>query len=859
MSANRIFSACLLCLAMVLPFAAQTSAVQNTAVQTAATQTTAAGSTTVQVPRLIRLNGIFTPSSPANRSTTINVTFSLYTEESGGTPLWQESQNVELDAGGHYSVLLGSTQSEGLPVQLFISAQAQWLGLQSAGEAEQPRIMLVSVPFALKAGDAETLGGKPASAYLTAPTVNSNATTSTSIATRTTAAGEVGSVRHSSATKPPVGGGGNANYIPLWTDSADLGSSLLYQSGNSVAMGTTTPTATFDVHSTSTVAPGKVEAVLQGDSISESGAVYAVQGVVLSPEGAGIVGKNGAEGGQAIGVGGSTMSPTGIAVSGVSVASTGTGIGIQGETNSPAGAGMAGLFVPTTGTGYGVYGKAFSPDAIPVLGLNTDASGTSAPVGVEGQSSSPTGSGVYGTVISTTGPNSGVLGTTVSTSGQGVLGLASATSGSATGVAGRTSSPSGFGGYFQNVATTGSGYGVEGTTSAPNGSGVYGVVNIADATGVIGYNSATSGATSAGVYGSTASSSGFGVEGLNSDTSGTGTGGSGVKGVTTSPNGAAVFGDNESTTGGDGALGVYGYSGAGSGVYGQSTYSAGVFGYTTASNEDGVAAIEGSSGGYSNGIYADTYSANGVGAFIDNAAGGYILVGTVNNNGAHEFDVDGYGDGYFSGDLDVGGELSKASGTFKIDHPLDPANKYLYHSFVESPDMMNIYNGNITTDTDGLATVPLPEWFEALNRDFRYQLTVMGQFAQAIVAQEVANHQFRIKTDKPNVKVSWQVTGVRQDAYANAHRVQVEVEKAPQDRGHYLHPELFGAPTEARIIRHSPPHKPVPVHAVPVKSVRTPPQSNPSEPMQPAVAQNLPKPAEVPSALLRPVTTLHKQ
>jgi len=112
---------------------------------------------------------------------------------------------------------------------------------------------------------------------------------------------------------------------------------------------------------------------------------------------------------------------------------------------------------------------------------------------------------------------------------------------------------------------------------------------------------------------------------------------------------------------------------------------------------------------------------------------------------------------------------------------------------------MNIYNGNATTDGQGSAVVKLPEWFETLNRDFRYQLTVMGQFAQAIVASKVANHQFTIKTDKPNVEVSWQVTGIRQDAWANAHRIPVEVEKAQADRGLYLHPELFGAPSEKSI------------------------------------------------------------
>jgi len=147
----------------------------------------------------------------------------------------------------------------------------------------------------------------------------------------------------------------------------------------------------------------------------------------------------------------------------------------------------------------------------------------------------------------------------------------------------------------------------------------------------------------------------------------------------------------------------------------------------------------------------------------------------------------------------VVGTLSKGGGSFMIDHPLDPANKYLYHSFVESPDMKNIYDGTITTDGAGLATVTLPNWFEALNRDFRYQLTVIGQFAQAIVAGEVANNQFRIQTDKPNVEVSWQVTGIRQDAFANANRIPIEVEKAPADRGRYLYPEAIGAPETARI------------------------------------------------------------
>jgi hypothetical protein len=118
---------------------------------------------------------------------------------------------------------------------------------------------------------------------------------------------------------------------------------------------------------------------------------------------------------------------------------------------------------------------------------------------------------------------------------------------------------------------------------------------------------------------------------------------------------------------------------------------------------------------------------------------------------------------------------------------------------------MNIYTGNVTTDASGLATVQLPDWFEALNTDFRYQLTAIGQFAQAIVASKIAHNQFRIQTDKPNVEVSWQVTGVRHDAFANANQIPVEVEKASADRGHYLYPEAFGQPATARIGYEAPP------------------------------------------------------
>jgi hypothetical protein len=148
-----------------------------------------------------------------------------------------------------------------------------------------------------------------------------------------------------------------------------------------------------------------------------------------------------------------------------------------------------------------------------------------------------------------------------------------------------------------------------------------------------------------------------------------------------------------------------------------------------------------------------------------------------------------------SGNLGVAGHKN-----FKIDHPLDPANKYLVHSSVESSEMMNIYTGNVTVDAHGEATVPLPDWFEALNTDFRYQLTAIGGPGPGLyIAEKVANNQFKIAGGTPGSEVSWQVTGVRHDAFAKAHPLVVEEEKEERLRGFYIRPELYGAPPEKQI------------------------------------------------------------
>jgi hypothetical protein len=157
--------------------------------------------------------------------------------------------------------------------------------------------------------------------------------------------------------------------------------------------------------------------------------------------------------------------------------------------------------------------------------------------------------------------------------------------------------------------------------------------------------------------------------------------------------------------------------------------------------------------------------------------------------------------GYFVGNVTVTGTLAKGGGSFKIDHPLDPENKFLYHSFVESPDMMNVYNGVVTLDHAGRATVELPTYFEALNKDFRYQLTCIGGFAPVYIATKVANNSFTIAGGVEGLEISWQVTGIRKDPFANANRIIPEVDKPEGQKGKYLHPAAYGKPPELGIDR----------------------------------------------------------
>lgn len=223
----------------------------------AQSQSLATGESTV--PRLVSFNGMATDVNGKPLTGIVGITFSIYQDQQGGTPLWFETQNVSPNPSGRYTATLGTTKSGGLPMQLFTSGEARWLGVQIEGQSEQPRILLLSVPYALKAADAETVGGLPPSAFVLAAPQNGGGPSSPA-------------VPQNSQVQPSLGGSGTQNYIPLWTDSSgDLGNSILYQSGTTlVGVGTNTPAGTLDVNG-SVISRGTLQLLSTGTANASQG------------------------------------------------------------------------------------------------------------------------------------------------------------------------------------------------------------------------------------------------------------------------------------------------------------------------------------------------------------------------------------------------------------------------------------------------------------------------------------------------------------------------------------------------------------------------------------------------------------
>ena len=351
------------------------------------------------------------------------------------------------------------------------------------------------------------------------------------------------------------------------------------------------------------------------------------------------------------------------------------------------------------------------------------------------------------------------------------------------------------GGAGSDVASIIAGTGLTATQSAGNVT-----LNIANPFALTGSSAQAilSGAntTADGIHGETSAAGYSGVSGTNTNTGTTG----GYGGYFASDGGTGAYAQGR-------AVGVHGDTLSGVGVYGTSSFGNAVEGISENSGGIGVEGFD--SGGFgvggqgnvggdfvgaggSNDIGVEASSDTGDAVRAVSHAAGYSGIYGENDSGGYA--------GWFAGKVNVTGNLTVAgsisAGTkdFKIDDPLDPANKFLIHTSVESPDAEDIYNGNVTTDSRGYATVGLPAYFDAENIDPRYQLTVIGSFARAIVWRGVRDNAFVIRTDRAGTLVSWQVTAIRNDPYARSQRGPAEVLKPASDRGRYLDPAGYGKP-----------------------------------------------------------------
>ncbi len=609
------------------------------------------------------------------------------------------------------------------------------------------------------------------------------------------AAGAVGPTGAAGATGPtgPGSVSGTVNYVSKFTpNGTSVGNSLLFDNGTSVGLGTATPSNTAKMEISGVGTYSGTTPYYQAGLLVDGATTGSASGVYAAGGWRGVFGHNL----------GTLVATEAIGVLGRQEGSsyTGTGYGVKGENTGTGGTANYGVYGTASGSGNGVGGVASGTGAggyfdggttgYGVLvnqgrsGFNTLTPTSMAKVEISGVGTYNTGP-IYQAGLVVDGPTSlSASGIYAAGGWKGVFGhnLGTLAGVEAIGVHGK----------LEGSAYTGTGYGVRGENIGTGGTLNYGVYGSASGAGH-GVGGRASGTGAGGYF--DGGTTGYGLIVMNGTSSGIGTATpnamakleiSGVGTYNSSPYYQAGLVSSGASSSGS-ASAIYGEAGW-RGVYGRN------IGASTGVDAIGVHGKLETGSSYTNG-YGLKGEAYGLGpnnfGVYGNASGA-----TGNNYGVYGTNTGtGYA-GYFSGNVRITGSITKGSGTFLIDHPLDPANKYLYHSFVESPDMMNIYNGNATTDANGDATVTLPDYFEALNQDFRYQLTAMGVFSQAIVAEKISGNQFKIKTDKPNVEVSWQVTGVRHDRYANAHRVVPEVMKEPELRGYYLHAAEWDQPVQ---------------------------------------------------------------
>jgi hypothetical protein len=645
-----------------------------------------------------------------------------------------------------------------------------------------PRVLLASVPYALKAQDAETLGGLPASAYVTTQALaasNARATLPV-VGGNTTIIATPQVATQAAIPQATPSGTGTTDYIPIWTSSSALGNSTIFESAGLVGIGTNRPAGTLDVNGNSIfrgsfqLPPGHPATAssgyeshsfqFQASSFNSSTKASATEAFGFRAEPL----NNNTSSPSAkldlfFGPGGGTLTDTGLSFAANGIVTFASGQTFAGasislpdpSTGAPSLIALGGSpFLSTTGSNDNLF-----------LGFNSGLD-----VQANGGGIANTAVGAYTlTDLTSGGGNVAVGEQALNQDTSGSNNVAVGSDALFENLIGRENVV--IGAFAAELNSSGSNNVVVGEDSMTANSSGNSNVAIGDSSG----------------RNSTGSSNTF--LGANSDSAG------GISGATAIGYGAFAGQNNSIILGANAASVGIGTSTPHSQleISGQSgsSFTAPAPVLTVTGTTGGVVALDFNTAGIST---TGTYNPSVRMAVLSEASGNVLAFyantpgGGLNNGLQQTFAVDA------AGNAAVTGNLSKGGGSFKIDDPIDPANKYLSHSFVESPDMMNIYDGIVTLDEHGTAVVEMPEWFQALNRDFRYQLCAIGTPGPKLyVAAEIADNHFKIAGGKKGQRVSWQVTGIRQDAWANAHRIPNEEVKPAGEQGHYLHPELFGA------------------------------------------------------------------